>query len=489
MRWLALLPLAALAGCVSLAPEPEVPVAAAVPPVAYVYAETVAEYRPEAWWQGFEDPVLDTLVEDALAANFDIAESAARVAQASAQARLARSALLPNVNGGADASYSNAPLSGNALGGLAGPGSGIDRIENDSYSLSLGAAYELDLFGRARNDLGAARRDALAAAQDLRSVRLAVAAETISAYFDVVDSRRRIALTLATAELLQDRAARTNERFERGLVESFELYQVRQDLRSVQSSLPQLESALAAQEGRLAVLLGTSRAEVLARMETRLTPRLVFDPVPSGLPADLLAQRPDIGAAWARLEASRLRIGARRAERYPAPSLNASLGTQGGTLPGAFDIVNNWAASLAASIVAPLFDGGRTSANIEVARAQYDANAATYARAVVTAYAEVESALADYEEQRQRYRLTTAQLAEAQGSLDLQRRRYAAGVGSYLAYLDALRAVQQVETSLSSAARATALARLGVHRSLGGDWAPDIPVTPVAMQPVEEPQE
>ena len=463
------------------------PASSSSDPVGYAYAESAAEYRPEAWWQGFEDPVLDALVEDALAANFDIAEATARVAQASAQARLARSALLPSVNASGNASYSNSPLEGNAFGDFGG--SGADRIENDVYTLSLGAAYELDLFGRARNDLGAARRDALAAAQDLRSVRLAVAAETISAYFDVVDSRRRIALTLATAELLQDRAARTSERFERGLAESFELYQVRQDLRSVQASLPQLESALAAQEGRLAVLLGTSRADVLARMETRLTPRLVFDPVPAGLPADLLAQRPDIGAAWARLEASRLRIGARRAERYPAPSLNASLGTQGGTLPGAFDIINNWAASLAASIVAPLFDGGRIGANIEAARAQYDANAAAYARTVVTAYAEVESALADYEEQRQRYRLITAQLAEAQGSLDLQRRRYAAGVGSYLAYLDALRAVQQVETSLSSAARATALARLGVHRALGGDWPPDIPATPVAMQPVEEPQE
>ena len=357
-----------LSGCTSLAPEPAVPAVAAVPPVAYAYAESAAEYRPEAWWQAFEDPVLDRLVEDALGRNLDIAEAAARVAQASAQARLARSALLPSANGSAGYSFSSTPLDGSAFGDLAGGGGGIDRIENESYTLSLGASYELDLFGRARNDLGAARRDAIAAAQDLRSVRLATAAETIGAYFDIVDTRRQIALTVGTADILQDRAARTNDRFERGLAESFELYQVRQDLRGVEASLPQLESALAAQEGRLAILLGTSREDVAQRLRTELQPRLDFDPVPSGLPSELLAQRPDIGAAWARLEASRLRIGARRAERYPAPSLSGSLGTQGASLGGAFDFINNWAASLAASIVAPLFDGGRISANIAAAR-------------------------------------------------------------------------------------------------------------------------
>ncbi|VVT20734.1 TolC family protein [Erythrobacter sp. EC-HK427] len=477
--------LAALSGCISLAPEPEVPVVTAELPEQYLYVENAGEYRPEAWWTAFDDPVLDTLVARALESNLDIAEAAARVEQASAQARLARSALLPTVVFNRDTTSSSTPLSGSPFGGIAG-GGGPDRIENDTFSFGVGAAYELDLFGRARNDLAATRADALAVEQNFRSVQLAVAAETISAYFDVVDTRRQIELTVASLDVLQDRAARTQERFARGLAQSFELYQIEQELRAAQAALPQLESALSAHEGRLAILLGTYRPEVESILSAPLIPTLVFDAVPVGLPSDLLAQRPDVAAAWARLEAARLRIGARRAERYPQPSLVASFGSQGGGVGSALNIFDNWAASFALSMVAPIFDGGRISANIEAARAVYAQNAAAYTRSVITAFAEVDTALSDYEEQRQRYLLIAAQLTEAQSSLDLQRRRFAAGVGSYTAYLDALRNVYQVESSLSGAARATALSRLNVHRALGGDWAPDSQPLPLEMRPLAD---
>ena len=476
---------AGLGGCVSLAPEAEAPVTVAELPESFLYVENAGEYRPEAWWTAFEDPVLDSLVARALDSNLDIVEAVGRVQQASAQARLVRSALLPAVNGTAQATSSSTPLAGSPFAGIGGNG-GPTRIENDTYSLGLGAAYELDIFGRNRNDLAAARADALATESDFRAVQLAAAAETIAAYFDVVDTRRQIELSVATLDVLEDRAARTEERFARGLAQSFELYQVQQDLRATQASLPQLESALATHEGRLAVLLGTYRGDVTDMLDTSLTPRLAFDPVPAGLPSDLLSQRPDIAAAWARLDAARLRIGARRAERFPQPSLSASFGAQGASIGSALNIVDNWAASLAASIVAPIFDGGRISANIASARAVYDQRAAAYARTVVTAFSEVDSALADYEEQRQRYLLIAAQLEEAEGSLDLQRRRFAAGVGGYTAYLDALRNVYQVESSLSGAARATALARLGVHRALGGDWAPGSEPLSLEMRPATQ---
>ncbi|WP_271078455.1 efflux transporter outer membrane subunit [Aurantiacibacter sp. MUD61] len=472
-----------LSGCISLAPDPQVPVVAAEMPESYAFASDNGDYVPAAWWTTYEDPTLNALVETALVQNFDIAEAAARVEQARAQARIARSALLPtlNVNGGATSS--STPLAGSAFGGLGG--GGIDRIENDTVSLSLGAAYEVDFFGRARNDLLAARADAIATEYDFRTIRLATAAEVIAAYFDIVDTRRQLTLAQETADVLQDRADRTNERFERGLVQSFELYQVQQQLRATQASVPQLEAALAANEGRMAILLGTYRGEVSELLEGDLTPQLVFEDVPTGLSTQLLQQRPDVAAAWARLEASRLRIGARRAERFPRLSLSASIGSQGDGIGSALNILDNWAASLAANIVAPIIDGGRISANIRAARAAYDQNAAAYARSVVTAFTEVENALAEYDQQRRRYVLITAQLREAEASLDLQRRRYAAGVGSYITYLDALRTVRQVEASLSGSARATALARLGVHRALGGDWAPVIETPSLEMQPAE----
>lgn len=478
-----------LSGCVSMAPAPETPVAVTRLPTRFEQAHTGAktgDYAPSAWWSAFSDPVLDGLVAQALARNLDIAESAARLRQVSAQARVSRAALLPQSTISGNASDTSTPIDGLAFGNLAG-GSPITRIENEAYTLNLGASYELDLFGRARDDFRAARQDAIASAADLRTVQLAASAETISAYFDYVDTARQIALAEKTIEVLRDRANRTEDRYESGLADSLELYQIRQDLRSTESSLPQLRSALTATRSRLALLTGAYPPELAAALDRPLRPRLVFEEVPAGLPIDILAQRPDVAAAYERLEAARLRIGARRADRFPRLSLSASLGTQGGDPGGAFDFANNWASSLVASITAPLFDGGRIKANIAAARAQYDQLAAAYARSVIGAFGEVESALSDYREQRSRYALVAAQLLEARGSLDLQSRRFEAGTGSYLAYLDALRAVYAVETSLSSAARATALARLGVHRALGGDWAPEAASEPLARQPDAQP--
>lgn len=473
-RGLALAGAFALAGCVSMAPEAETVALVEQIPDAFEQAgEPVGEetYTPQNWWSLFEDPVLDGLVTRALASNLDIVESAARLRQVSAQARISRAALLPQANVSGNASDTSTPIDGLAFGNLAG-GAPITRIDNQAYSLTLGASYELDLFGRNRDDFRAARQDAIASAADLKTVKLTAAAETISAYFEYVDAARQIALTEKTIEVLRDRASRTDERFERGLADSLELYQIRQDLRSTESSLPQLRSGLVATQTRLALLLGTYPGELDDALGQPLRPRLVFDPVPAGLPVDLLAQRPDVKANYERLEAARLRIGARRADRFPSITLTPSIGTQGGDPGSVFDFADNWASSLVAAITAPLFDGGRIKANIAAARAQYDQQAAAYARSVISAFGEVEGALADYEEQRTRYALVVAQLEEARGSLDLQSRRFEAGTGSYLAYLDALRTVYAVETSLSSAARATALARLGVHRALGGDWVP-----------------
>lgn len=451
-----------------MAPPPETPTLVTSMPEGFAEngAGEAGDYTPQKWWKAFQDPVLDELVEQALLSNLDIVESAARLQQAKAQARASQAALVPSTSANGAASGTNSPLDGLAFGDFGGGG----RLENETYTLDLGVAYEFDFFGRVRNDYRAALQDAIASAQDLKTVQLSAASETITAYFDYVDAKRQIKLNERTVEALRDRAERTDERFARGLSDSLELYQIQQDLRSTESSLPQLRSSLVATQSRLALLIGTYPPELDAVLSQPLRPRLVFEPVPSGLPIDLLAQRPDVAAAYQRLEAARLRIGARRAERFPSLSFNATLGTQGGTPGSAFDFANNWATSLASSLVAPLFDGGRITANIAAARATYDQQAAAYASAVIGAFGEVESALADYEEQRDRYTLVTVQLAEARGSLDLQSRRFEAGVGGYLAYLDALRNVYAVETSLSSAARATALARLSVHRALGGDW-------------------
>jgi NodT family efflux transporter outer membrane factor (OMF) lipoprotein len=468
-----------------MAPDAEVPALVAELPTAFEGAE-VGAYRPAAWWQGFDDPVLNSLVADALSDNLDIAAAAARIERARAQARLSRAALLPTLSASAGASYSDTPLAGTAFGDFGG--GTLTRLTNEAYTLGLTASYELDIFGRASSDLRAARADALAAAADFRAVQLAAAAETIQTYFDVVDLRRQIDLNLATVETLRDRVRRTEERYQRGLSESFELYQVRQDLRAAEAALPQRESALANAEGRLALLTRRYPGQLDAVLAAPLQPQLVFEPVPAGLPAELLSQRPDVAAGWIRLQAARERIGARRAERFPRLALTANPGTQGGDINGALNFDDNWSLSLAANLTAPIFDAGRISANIAAARAAYDEQAATYAAAVLGAFREVDAAIEDYEERRQRYRLILSQLREAESTETLQGRRFQAGVGNYVGFLDARRARLQVEASLSTAARDVAVARLGVHRALGGDWTAADQLAPAPLDMTDIPE-
>lgn len=463
-----------LAGCVSLAPEAETPAVVANLPADFSSSDVAGEYRPATWWTGFEDPVLNNLVDRALDANLDIVQAAARAQRAAAQARVARSSLFPSLEASVGSSYSDTPVAGGAFANFPGAPT---RITNETYSLGLSAAYEIDLFGRVRNDLRAARADAIAAEYDRRAVRLATAVEVISAYFDIVDARFQIETTLQNVDVLAERADRTEQRYLRGLAPSFELYQVREQLRAAQASLPLGEVALTNAEGRLAVLLAEYPETLSASLEQPLLPQLVFEPVPAGLPAELLAQRPDVAASWERLEAARLRIGARRAERFPALRLSASTGAQSASPGGVFDVGQNWLLSLGSNLVAPIFDGGRISANVAAARASYDEAAASYGNVVLNAYQEATTAIESYEEQRQRYRLISAQAAEARATLDLQARRYQSGVGDYVGYLDALRSFHQVESSLSAAGRDVALARLGVHRALGGDWFAQAPNT------------
>ncbi len=138
-------------------------------------------------------------------------------------------------------------------------------------------------------------------------------------------------------------------------------------------------------------------------------------------------------------------------------------------------------------MTAPLFQGGRIRANIELANAQYAQASAAYARTVITAYQEVRTTILQYEEQRQRYRFLFMQGQEAQSTASLQSRRFASGIGQYSDYLDALRQEYQIESALSSAGRDVALARLAVHRALGGDWVEVQEIEPVKMSPLDEP--
>ena len=473
-------PLLLLSAC-SLAPGPSLPEPVAQMPDDFSARLQPGTYEPLEWWTTFRDPVLDAVVDSVLASNFDLAAGVARVQQARARARMARADLFPSVGASAAVNDIDTPTDAGigaqiqALG-LGSPGDTIagfalpERIELTTYSVSADFAYELDFWGRARNDARAAGSEYLASESDFHAARIGILAETIATYFDIVSLRRQTELAGETVDVLLERESLASTRYDRGLIDSWTLSQVRQDLRNTQAGLPQLETQLTSAEARLAVLIGGYREDVEALLPEALAPEPAADPVPAGVPADLLFQRPDVRAAGQRLDAARYSIGARRAQLLPSLSLSGSIGLASADAGELFN-AQQWFTNLITNLTAPIFQAGRLRNNLALAEGRFDEAAAAYGRAVVTAVNEVETALAGLENETRRHAFLASQRDEALATRDLQSQRYESGVVGYTDYLDALRTLLNVEAALAGATRDLALARLAVHRSLGGAWA------------------
>ena len=471
-----------LAGC-SLTPAPEVPAPVEAIPPRFAEADSLG-YAAVDWWQTFDEPALDRLVDTALVANLDLAEALARVEAARAQFGIARAPLFPFLNGTGSANYQSQP-SDTGIGGAFGSGGQMvpdttdgqqpaapDRVSFTTYSVALQASYELDLWGRVRNQTRAAGTDLLATAADYRAARLAVISEVVASYFALAELDRQVALAREAADLLEERLELTIDRYVRGLVSSFEYYQIEQQYRTVQASLPQIAAQRADAEARLALVLGRYAGRIEGVLPDSLALEVPLGDVPVYLPSDLLFQRPDVRAAALRLEAARYRIGARRAALLPSVSFTGQLGLQAGE-PGSLLDLNKWFTNLTANLTAPIFEGGRLRAQIDAAEAEYVAQAAAFARLALEAFGEVETALFRLDAVRERYAFLLEQEEAAASAVELQIQRFQQGVGDYIAFLDARRNLVEIRRTLTSARRALADARLGVHRALGGTWVAD----------------
>ena len=483
-RGAGLLLLTAVGAC-SLAPAPRMPAPVAELPEAYdgeaPPAEApAAEADARQWWRAFDDPTLDRLVETALTENLDLREAIARLEELRHRYRIARAPLFPAVNLNANVNESSTPANtglGSQFGGDDGGDSPIpglsfnfpDRFEFTTYSASLGFSYELDFWGRLRNESGAAVRDFLASRGDAETVRLTVIGSTISTYLEVVSARAQLAIAEDNVGLLRERAELTRERYQAGLTNTFELYAIRQQYRTAESNLPGLRTAVDDAEGRLALILGRYAGTIDDLLPSGLAPAVDSTPIPAGMPVSLLEARPDVMAAFERVEAARLRVGARRAELLPSITLNASGGRQAGELDQLLR-VDQWFTNLIGGLVAPIFQGGRLRANVGVAGAQYEQALIGYARTVLGAYGEVRTSLRRFENERERYAQVVEQVADARASLQNQLERYQSGVGNYVEYLDARVNMNGAETTRVLAERGLGEARLAVHRALGGAW-------------------
>ncbi len=458
------------------------PVSAPAPhlPDKFTGDQVVDSYEPLEWWKTFDDPALDRAVETVLASNFNLAEAVARVEQARARARIAKAAGYPMLQPSAGAEDIDTPTN-SGIGeqieeiglnpelkeqfGISVP----DRLALTTYSLSANFSYEADFWDRNRNQARSASAQHLASEWDYRAARIAVVAETVHTYLEIAYLRRQLGLLDEIVEILRERDKLTAARYNRGLNTARDLYTARLRLWNAQAELPAIEGQLADAEGRFWVLLGGYRTDLADMLPDSLLPSVTLSPVPVGIPADLLVQRPDVGAARERMEAARYAVGARRAELLPSLSLSGSIGLQGSDTHQWFDAAQ-WFKNLTLNLVGPAFQGQRLRNNVSLAETRWKEAVFAYKHSVVTAVNEVEAVLAKLETSQRRYALLSSSVEEARAEASFQERRYRSGVGDYDDYLAASETLTSVNSSLVSAEHDLGFMRLALHRALGGAW-------------------
>jgi NodT family efflux transporter outer membrane factor (OMF) lipoprotein len=398
------------------------------------------------YWREFGDDALNKLVEEALKDNPNLERVRQRLLQAEAVAKKSGADLYPSVTvtGGRD------------LGRGTAAGSG-------DLSLSGAASYELDIWGKNRASAKSGKLDAFGAAEDLRAAAVTLAAEIIQDWLRLAALREEEALLNRQISINENVMELQQARFSGGIASALDVLQQKEVLARVRAQLPDVQAGQALALNRLAVLAGRSPAEFIPPDQAAL-PALL--PLPgAGLPSLLLEERPDIRAAWLRVSAADWAKEAAAADRLPGVNLTANYATMGAAFGNLF---TNWALTLAASLVAPVMDGGTRVAETARQQAVADERFQTYRETVLNALKEVEDALAQNKYQADKITAVEEQLEAARNALAQAQISYTNGSTDYLSVLNGLLNVQSLERQMVQARRDLSLYRVMLYRALGG---------------------
>lgn len=436
-----------LSGC---SQKPQAPAELPAAPAQWHHAQA-GEAVTDTWWHSFASRELDSLIEQALRANQDLAAAAARLRQAEASARAAGAPLLPRLDGNLGASREGR-LGGNA-----------DAAGN-RYSGGLAASYEVDLWGRLAADYDAAQAELAASRFDRDALRLSLTASVVDTWLRQValDERLRLAdLNLSNAErVLATVQARANA----GAATPLELAQQRGLVAEQRRSREELRQQADDVRSNLAVLLGQGEpaATSSASLATLQSPSLT-----AGLPSDLLLRRPDLARAEAQLSAADANLRAARAALLPR--LNLSAGANG-SAAGLNRVFADPLYSLATALTAPIFDGGALAAERDRNAARREELLASYRQRIIEAFADVQIALNAGSGAEAQWQAQQDVQAQAERALQLAERRYQAGADDLLNLLDAQRTLYAAEDQSAQLRLARLQSGVALARALGGGW-------------------
>lgn len=414
-----------------------------------------------AWWEQFEDPILNQLIASALDENKDVRIAAARIEEYQGKLAVTRSQLFPQVGANVDAGRQRA----SHQSGLITYPEGTDTRFN-SYQAILSASWEIDLWGQLRRATEAARDDLLATTEAKRAVVLTLVASVASSYITLANLDRQLEIARLTLKSRGDSLQVFELRFKGGVVSQLELAQNRSLYQDALASIPPLVDQIAQTENALSLLLGRNPDPI---SRGRNIDELRLPEVPAGLPSDLLDQRPDIRQAEEQLAAANARIGVARAAYFPTITLTGALGSASTQLSNLFSgPAGVW--SFGAGIVAPIFTAGAIAGQVQQAEAQQQEALFNYQKSIQNAFADVDNALVDRSTSLDRLSALRGDVAANVDYVRLARLRYDNGYTSFIEVLDADQRLFSAQLALAAQQAQVLNAAVNLYQAMGGGW-------------------
>ena len=430
------------------------------PPAWRIDYPKAADVANLEWWKQFGDPVLDQLVETALRDNRDLRIAAARVDQFIGALTSTGSQLYPQIGYGADATRARASAVGQPpLPPGANPYFSL-------YNVSLGAAWQADLFGRVRRQTEAAQAQVYASEQGQRGVVLTLVSGVATSYIVLRSLDRQLEIAQATARNFEGTLRIFELRFKAGMIAKTELSQIRSQTQQARAAIPQFEQAIATQENLLSILLGRNPGAI-ARGKT--IDQLISPQIPGDLPAALLQRRPDILAAEQNLVAANANIGAARALYYPDLSLQAALATTA-TVAGSLFTAPAAAGLIGASLTGPIFTFGAIEGQVASAEAGERAALAAYQQTILNALRETNDALSGSQKRLQEFTVQRERVVALREFARLSKLRFGKGVSGYLEVLVAENELFAAEIASVNLQAARYAQLINVYQAMGGGW-------------------
>jgi NodT family efflux transporter outer membrane factor (OMF) lipoprotein len=443
-----------LSGCAIVSPKltPDVPVAGTWNEAAPANAAAVSP----TWWESFGSGELRSLVDEALAGSPDLAIATERMRQAEAQVRVAGASLFPMLSAGADTSSRRTSGAGGAAA-------------NNATGVTLTASYELDLWGKNRAGVQSAKSSLAASRFDRDTARLTLISGVATSYFDVLSLRTRLGIARENLAIAERVLELVSARARNGAASALDVSRQEATVLTQRAALLPLEQLERQTLAALAVLLGRPPEGFDAR-GTGIV-EVAVPAIDPGLPAELLVRRPDLASAEAQLAAGNADVAAARAALLPSIKLTGTAGLASGALLSLVSGGTTSAIGIVASLLQPIFDGGRLRGQKAISESRERELVETYRKAILSAFKDVEQALAGTSRLGQQEQLQGDVQARARESLRLAEVRYRQGADDLLTVLDAQRTLFSAQDQLAQVRLNRLQAAVSLYKALGGGWS------------------